>query len=154
VNTDGVALECRACIEPVHLAWFREDLWAAMTDARAAFEVTGNGVVFAVVYQRTASSRCAPCEHVWRTTAGSRSAYDARVLGALSTFALTTAAMIAFAANSLLCRAAVRDGAIDAVSFTAMPLRHDLAIGGAIILGGLALALWQRRAVPAVAAVR
>jgi drug/metabolite transporter (DMT)-like permease len=34
------------------------------------------------------------------------------------------------------------------------PLRRDVAIGGAIILGGLALALWQRRAVPAVAAAR
>lgn len=48
------------------------------------------------------------------------SAYDARLRGALSTFALTTAAMIAFAANSLLCRAAVHDGAIDALSFTAI----------------------------------
>jgi len=70
----------RACIEPVHLAWFREDLWAAMTDdparadwivsyapashpcrvpadARAAFEVTGNGVVFAVVYHRPTPPR-------------------------------------------------------------------------------------------------
>jgi drug/metabolite transporter (DMT)-like permease len=42
------------------------------------------------------------------------------LLGALSTFALTTATMIAFAANSLLCRAALRGGAIDAVSFTAI----------------------------------
>ena len=70
----------RGCIEPVHLAWFREDLWAAMTedparadwivsyapashpchvpaDARPVFEVTGSGVVFAIVYQRTASGR-------------------------------------------------------------------------------------------------
>jgi 4-amino-4-deoxy-L-arabinose transferase-like glycosyltransferase len=70
----------RRCIEPVHLAWFRADLWAAMTDdparadwivsyspashpcpvprdAHAVFEVSGDGVVFAVVYQRTASSR-------------------------------------------------------------------------------------------------
>lgn len=89
-----------------------------------------------------------------RTTRAPRSAYDPRVLGALSTFALTTATMIAFAANSLLCRAAVRGGAIDAVSFTAIPLLRDVAIGGAIILGGLALALWQRRPVPAVAATR
>lgn len=41
-------------------------------------------------------------------------------VGALSTFALTTATMIAFAANSLLCRAALRGGAIDAPSFTAI----------------------------------
>lgn len=44
------------------------------------------------------------------------------MLGALSTFALTTATMIAFAANSLLCRAALRGGAIDAMSFTAIRL--------------------------------
>jgi drug/metabolite transporter (DMT)-like permease len=34
------------------------------------------------------------------------------------------------------------------------PLRTHVAIGGAIILGGLALALWQRRPVPAPAAAR
>ncbi|HEX8109812.1 MAG TPA: DMT family transporter [Kofleriaceae bacterium] len=44
------------------------------------------------------------------------------MLGALSTFALTTATMIAFAANSLLSRAALRGGAIDAMSFTAIRL--------------------------------
>ncbi len=44
------------------------------------------------------------------------------MLGALSTFALTTATMISFAANSLLCRAALRGGAIDAMSFTAIRL--------------------------------
>src|ERR1041384_1134757 len=37
--------------------------------------------------------------------------------------------MIAFAANSLLCRAALRGGAIDAVSFTAIRL-----ISGALVL--------------------
>ena len=42
------------------------------------------------------------------------------MLGALSTFALTIATMIAFAANSLLCRAALHEGAIDALSFTAI----------------------------------
>jgi drug/metabolite transporter (DMT)-like permease len=51
------------------------------------------------------------------------------VLGALSTFALTTATMIAFAANSLLCRAAVRGGAIDALSFTAIRF-----LSGALVL--------------------
>jgi len=51
------------------------------------------------------------------------------VLGALWTFALTTLTMIAFAANSLLCRAALRGGAIDAESFTAIRL-----ISGAIVL--------------------
>jgi drug/metabolite transporter (DMT)-like permease len=59
---------------------------------------------------------------VLRTAPGSGSAYDPRVLGALSTFALTTATMIAFAANSLLCRAALRGGAIDALGFTAIRL--------------------------------
>ena len=66
----------RECIEPVHLAWFREDLWAPMTvdpfqatwlvryapashaclmppDARQVFAVEIDGVVLAAVYQRT-----------------------------------------------------------------------------------------------------
>ncbi|HEX7836747.1 MAG TPA: DMT family transporter [Kofleriaceae bacterium] len=51
------------------------------------------------------------------------------MLGSLTTFALTAATMIAFAANSLLCRAALRGGAIDAVSFTAIRL-----VSGAVIL--------------------
>jgi 4-amino-4-deoxy-L-arabinose transferase-like glycosyltransferase len=67
----------RACIEPAHLAWFREDLWTPMTrvaadaawivsyapashpcpvppDARAVFSVTADGAVLAIVYQRPA----------------------------------------------------------------------------------------------------
>jgi len=50
------------------------------------------------------------------------------VLGALWTFVLTTATMIAFAANSLLCRAALRGGAIDAPSFTAIRLISGAAV--------------------------
>jgi hypothetical protein len=65
----------RHCIEPAHLAWFREDLWPAMTsaasqaswivsyapashpcavppDARPVFRVATDGAVLAVVYQR------------------------------------------------------------------------------------------------------
>jgi 4-amino-4-deoxy-L-arabinose transferase-like glycosyltransferase len=65
----------RRCIEPAHLAWFREDLWPAMTDAplqadwivsyapatrpcplpsgaRPVFTVTADGAVLAVVYRR------------------------------------------------------------------------------------------------------
>jgi 4-amino-4-deoxy-L-arabinose transferase-like glycosyltransferase len=65
----------RRCIEPAHLAWFREDLWAAMPDApieatwivryapqshgctvprdaRPVYSVIHDGVVFAIVYQR------------------------------------------------------------------------------------------------------
>jgi hypothetical protein len=65
----------RQCIEPAHLAWFREDLWTPMTavaseatwivsyapashpcplppDARQVFAVTADGVVLAAVYQR------------------------------------------------------------------------------------------------------
>jgi len=64
----------RQCIEPAHLAWFREDLWtptAGMTDAtwivayspasrrcrvpldaREVFTVTADGAVLAIVYQR------------------------------------------------------------------------------------------------------
>ncbi len=45
------------------------------------------------------------------------------------TYALTFAAMIAFAANSLLCRAALGNGEIDAASFTSIRL-----ISGALVL--------------------
>jgi len=64
-----------ACIEPYHMAWFREDLWAAMTpnvnqakwivsyapatrgcrlptDARKVYEVTHDGVTLAAVFRR------------------------------------------------------------------------------------------------------
>jgi drug/metabolite transporter (DMT)-like permease len=51
------------------------------------------------------------------------------VIDQLRIFALTTATMIAFAANSLLCRAALRGGAIDAASFTAIRLAS-----GALVL--------------------
>lgn len=54
----------------------------------------------------------------------------------LRIFALTTATMIAFAANSLLCRAALRGGAIDAASFTSIRLAS-----GALVL----LAITQAR---------
>lgn len=57
---------------------------------------------------------------------------------ALWTFALTSAAMLAFAANSLLCRAALRGGAIDATSFTAIRLAS-----GTVVLVAIS---WPRRA--------
>ena len=44
--------------------------------------------------------------------------------------------------------------AVGAIVLLDEPLRRHVAIGGAIILGGLALALWQRRLVPAPAAAR
>jgi drug/metabolite transporter (DMT)-like permease len=44
--------------------------------------------------------------------------------------------------------------AAGAITLLDEPLRRHVAIGGAIILGGLALALWQRRLVPAAAATR
>jgi drug/metabolite transporter (DMT)-like permease len=47
----------------------------------------------------------------------------------LRTLALTTAAMIAFAANSVLCRLALRDTAIDPASFTGLRL-----LSGALVL--------------------
>ena len=47
----------------------------------------------------------------------------------LRIIALTSATMVAFAANSLLCRAALRGGAIDAAMFTAIRL-----ISGALVL--------------------
>lgn len=77
VNTHAApgARVYRNCIEPVHLAWFREDLWTPMTnnpaqadwivtyaphtrpcpkpdDARRVFTVEGSGVTFAEVWQR------------------------------------------------------------------------------------------------------
>jgi drug/metabolite transporter (DMT)-like permease len=46
---------------------------------------------------------------------------------------LTTAAMICFAGNSLLCRLALRTGAIDAVSFTAVRLVSAAAVMGFLV---------------------
>lgn len=63
--------------------------------------------------------------------------YDARV-GLLRTFTLTAATMIAFAANSLLCRAALRGGAIDAFSFTAIRLASGALILVVITRSGIA----------------
>ena len=55
--------------------------------------------------------------------------------GALRTGALTAGALAAFAANSILCRLALRAGEIDAASFTAIRLSS-----GAVMLAVLALA--------------
>jgi drug/metabolite transporter (DMT)-like permease len=57
---------------------------------------------------------------------------------ALRTAALTVLAMLAFAGNSLLCRIALRDTAIDAASFTSLRLAS-----GALALA--ALLLWRYR---------
>lgn len=46
----------------------------------------------------------------------------------MRTLLLTATALIAFAANSWLCRAALRDGAIDAAGFTAMRLAAGAAV--------------------------
>ncbi|MBK5927060.1 EamA family transporter, partial [Rhodobaculum claviforme] len=48
----------------------------------------------------------------------------------LRTAGLTAAAMVAFAANSVLNRLALADGAIDAVTFTGVRL-----VSGALMLG-------------------
>ncbi|WP_228778273.1 EamA family transporter, partial [Pseudomonas aeruginosa] len=56
------------------------------------------------------------------------------------TLLLTILAMLAFAGNSLLCRAALKDTAIDAVSFTALRL-----VSGALML----LLLLRLRRAPA-----
>ena len=47
--------------------------------------------------------------------------------------ALTTLAMLAFAGNSLLCRVALRDTAIDAASFTSIRLASGALILGVIV---------------------
>jgi len=53
----------------------------------------------------------------------------------MRTLLLTTSALVAFAANSWLCRGALRDGSIDPVSFTAV----RLAAGAAVLAGLVAL---------------
>jgi drug/metabolite transporter (DMT)-like permease len=58
-----------------------------------------------------------------------------KMTGPGRTVALTAAAMVAFAANSLLCRAALGSPRMDAVSFTALRL-----VSGAAVLAGLARA--------------
>ena len=57
---------------------------------------------------------------------------------------LTALAMVAFAANSVLCRLALREGAIDAASFTAVRL-----VSGAVALG--LILLLRDRSVKAMA---
>jgi drug/metabolite transporter (DMT)-like permease len=61
--------------------------------------------------------------------------------------ALTAAALLAFAGNSLLCRLALRGGDIDAASFTSLRL-----LSGALVLA--LLARWRRRGGPGAAADR
>lgn len=53
-------------------------------------------------------------------------------MGPLLNFSLVTLAMLAFAGNSLLCRVALKGGAIDAASFTSVRL-----VSGAITLAAL-----------------
>ena len=51
------------------------------------------------------------------------------LMSAKRSLVLTALAMLAFAANSVLCRLALREGAIDAASFTAVRL-----LSGALML--------------------
>ena len=67
------------------------------------------------------------------------------MISAKGNVALTVLAMVAFAANSVLCRLALREGEIDAASFTAVRL-----VSGAVMLG-LILLLRDRRAKAIVA---
>lgn len=69
---------------------------------------------------------------------------DARRAGAMTprAAALTAAALVSFALNSLLCRAALGSGLIDATSFTLARLGS-----GALVL--MLIAAWSRGAVPA-----
>lgn len=64
---------------------------------------------------------------------------------AASTVLLTALAMLAFAANSLLCRLALRHELIDAASFTTVRV-----ISGAVILSLLAWPRWRARGRPSV----
>ncbi len=61
--------------------------------------------------------------------------------GALRIASMTSLTMIAFAGNSLLCRVALRDTAIDAASFTSIRL-----ISGALVLAALMSARGRRAA--------
>ena len=63
----------------------------------------------------------------------------------LRTAVLTSVAMVAFAGNSLLCRAALRHTTIDAASFTSLRL-----VSGALMLA--LLVGWRSRSAPAAAA--
>ena len=68
---------------------------------------------------------------------------NARPLGAVhasrtATIALTTFAMVAFAANSVLCRLALRGGAIDPATFT------TIRVGSGALLMGLLVAIAHR----------
>jgi len=77
-------------------------------------------------------------------------------VSAIGTSALTLAALVAFASNSILCRLALQAGAIDPASFTSLRL-----VSGAIVLGvlargpraGAAAADWRSAAALAVYAV-
>lgn len=64
-------------------------------------------------------------------------------MGSLLNFALVALAMLAFAGNSLLCRVALKGGAIDAASFTSVRL-----VSGAITLGALVWLQHQQNAQP------
>ena len=48
---------------------------------------------------------------------------------------LTTLAMVAFAGNSLLCRVALKGGAIDAASFTLVRIASGALVLGLILRG-------------------
>ncbi|MEM7542295.1 MAG: DMT family transporter [Pseudomonadota bacterium] len=63
--------------------------------------------------------------------------------GTYRTALLTTLAMLAFAANSLLCRLALRDDAIDPASFASARV-----IAGALTLVLIALPRWRRHVAP------
>lgn len=69
----------------------------------------------------------------WHTTAAPNGGQPAQALKGLEmtarTLVLTMLAMLAFAGNSLLCRAALRDSQIDPTSFTALRL-----VSGALVL--------------------
>ena len=63
----------------------------------------------------------------------------------MSTLLLTAIAMLAFAANSILCRLALGAGLIDAASFTSIRI-----ISGAVMLGLIVLPRWRTHGRPKV----
>ncbi len=73
----------------------------------------------------------------------------------MRTLLLTLLTLVAFAANSILCRLALGHSSIDPVSFTSLrlaagalvlvPLARGMAAASALILGGVGLAIAGRR---------
>ena len=81
-------------------------------------------------------------------------------MGALQNFALVALAMLAFAGNTLLCRLALKGGAIDAATVQlSVPViaalggivllgeaaTWPLALSACAVMGGIGMVIWNKR---------